>query len=99
MYSPVKLWRNQKYIASFLGKEGVIVSYTLIRIPPEGFSAEAPYPVAVVSFSGGERITVQLVDWEEKDLAIGRRVVVVVRRTTEPSNEDVIPYGIKVRPI
>ena len=98
MYSPVKLWRNQKHIASLLGKEGVIVSYTLIRIPPEGFSAEAPYPVVVVSFSDGERITAQLVDWEEKDLAIGRRVV-VVRRITEPSGEDVIPYGIKVRPV
>lgn len=98
MQSPVKIWRNQKSIAKILGKTGKIVSWTVIRVPPAGFSSLAPYPVVLVELTGGERMTAQLVDWEEKYLTIGQRVVTVVRRVTEPNAEGIIPYGIKVKP-
>jgi uncharacterized OB-fold protein len=98
-HSPVKIWRNQKYIANMLGREGVIVSWTVIRVPPGGFSSFAPYPVVVVDLAGDGRITAQLVDWMESDLAVGRRVRVVVRRISEPTTEGIIPYGIKVKPV
>jgi uncharacterized OB-fold protein len=104
MNSPVKIWRNQKYIATMLGREGNIVSWTVIRVPPAGFSNLAPYPVVIVDLVGGERITAQLVDppaveagWTEK--LIGMRVRVVVRRIREPTTEGIIPYGIKVKPV
>lgn len=104
MNSPVKIWRNQKYIAKMLGREGKIVSWTVIRVPPSGFSNLAPYPVVLVDLVGGGRITAQLVDppageagWNE-DL-VGMKVRVVVRRICEPTTEGVIPYGIKVKPV
>jgi len=99
MNSPVKIWRNQKHIAKLLGKEGKIVSWTIVRVPPTGFSSLAPYPVVVVELVDGGRITAQLVDWTEKDLAFGTKVNVVVRRVSEPETEGVINYGIKVRPL
>lgn len=99
MNSPVKIWRNQKYIAALLGKEGQIVSWTVIRVPPAGFSNLAPYPVVVVDLVGGGRITAQLVDWTESDLVVGKKVRVVVRRISEPTTEGIIPYGIKVKPL
>jgi len=82
-----------------LGRGGTIVSWTVIRVPPGGFSSLAPYPVVVVDITGGGRITAQLVDWNESDLAVGRKVRVVVRRISEPSTEGIIPYGIKVKPL
>ena len=82
-----------------LGREGTIVSWTVIRVPPAGFSNLAPYPVAVVNLVGGGRLTTQLVDWNEDDLTVGRRVKVVVRRICEPTTEGIIPYGIKVKPL
>ncbi len=97
--SPVKIWRNQKYIAGMLGREGTIVSWTVIRVPPAGFSNLAPYPVVIVDLVGGGRITAQLVDWSEEDIADGRRVKVIVRRISEPTTEGIIPYGVKVKPI
>lgn len=104
MNSPVKIWRNQKYIASMLGREGTIVSWTVVRVPPCGFLSLAPYPVVVVDLVGGGRITVQLVhppvgeaSWTEN--LVGIRVRVVVRRISEPTTEGVIPYGIKVKPV
>jgi len=98
MNSPVKIWRNQKHIAHMLGREGTIVSWTIIRLPPSGFSNLAPYPVVIVDLSDS-RITAQLVDWSEEDLTEGRRVKIVVRRISEPTTEGIIPYGIKVKPI
>lgn len=99
MQSPVKLWRNQKFIQELLGKEGSIVTHTLIRVPPNSFSSLAPYPVAVVQLDGGQRITVQVVDYKQEDLVIGARVRVVLRRVTDPTDDGVIPYGIKARPV
>lgn len=99
MQSPVKVWRNQKSIAGLLGKTGTVVAFTLIRVPPGGFSDQAPYPVVVVELEGSKRITAQLVDWQEADLQIGKKVITIVRRSTQPSTEGIIPYGIKVKPL
>ncbi len=82
-----------------LGKTGKIISWTVIRVPSTGFSSLAPYPVVIVELTGGGRITAQLVDCREEDLTFGRKVKVVIRRVSEPSTEDIIPYGIKVKPI
>jgi len=99
MYSPVKLWRNQKHTQTLLGKRGVIVSWTLIRVPPEGFSSHAPYPVVVVELENKQRIIAQMVDWDEKKCKTGQKVETVLRRISEPSLEGVIPYGVKVKPV
>lgn len=97
-HSPVKIWRNQKRIQSLLGKEGVVLTFTTIRVPPTNFSALAPYPIAVVALDEGEKITAQVVDYDDT-FKIGTRVKVVLRRVTDPSIDGVIPYGIKVRPL
>lgn len=86
-----------------LGREGRVVAWTVIRVPPAGFSNLAPYPVVIVDIIGGGRIMAQLVDlplgeagWNE-DL-VGMKVRVIVRRMCEPTTEGIIPYGIKVKP-
>jgi uncharacterized OB-fold protein len=97
--SPVKVWRHQKEIAYLLGREGKIISWTLVRVPPAGYEQEAPYPVVLVELEIGKRLVGQLVDWQNKDLKIGKRVKTVYRRTRQPDPEGVIPYGIKFKPI
>jgi uncharacterized OB-fold protein len=99
MVSPVKIWRNQRKIAKLVGKTGTIISWTLIRVPPEGFASYAPYPVVIVKLDGGERLTVQLVDWIAEDLEIGRWVRTVVRKIGEADSEGVLVYGIKAKPL
>ena len=99
MLSPVKIWRNQKKVASLIGKRGKIVSWTLIRVPPTDFTSLAPYPVAIISFNEGGMMMAQIVDFEMKHLKKGQRVVTVVRRVTKASDDGVIPYGIKAIPI
>jgi len=99
MISPVKIWRNQKHIAKQLGQTGKIISWSLIRVPPEGFSEQAPYPIAVVELTGKAKILAQVVDWKINELHRGQKVKTVVRKTIEATQDGVIPYGIKVKPI
>ncbi len=99
MVSPVKIWRNQKDIKAFVGKEGRIVSYTVITAPPKGFKEQAPYPVVIVALDDDRRFVGQLVDWEREHLRIGQRVAVVVRRIYQTAQDAVIPYGVKFKPI
>lgn len=98
MISPVKIWRNQKRIAGLIGKTGTIVTWTIVRVPPADFSNQAPYPVVVVAFAGGKKMTCQLVDWEEKHLVAGQKVITIVRKVFE-TGDGVIPYGLKVKPL
>ncbi len=98
MRSPVKIWRNQKKISIKVGKIGTIVSWTYIRVPPADFGDQAPYPVVIVELEDHIRMTAQLVDWEQKHLAIGQNVVTIIRRVIQPNADGVIPYGIKVKP-
>lgn len=99
MQSPVKIWRNQKKIQSLLGNTGKIVSWTIVRVPPAGFSDQAPYPVVIVKLDNSSTITAQLVDYSEKHLVFGQKVVTIIRRVIQPNTEGIIPYGIKVKPI
>ncbi len=98
MITPVKLWRNQKYLHSGLGKAGTIISFTLIRSAPIGFEPLAPYPVVLVEM-GNTRLMGQLVDFGTENLCFGQKVISVLRRVREPEAQAVIVYGIKFKPI
>ncbi len=82
-----------------IGKSGVIISWTMIRVPPADYGYQAPYPVVLVTLDDGDSITAQMVDYAIDQVVIGQRVMTVVRRTIQSRTDDVIPYGIKVKPI
>ena len=97
MISPVKVWRNQKYVARMIGKIGVIVSWSIVRTPPADFGYQAPYIIAIVKLDDGQSICAQVADCQFSDVAFGKRVKTIVRRTIQADTNDVIPYGIKVK--
>ncbi len=99
MISPVKIWRNQQHFTKLIGKTGIIVSWTMIRVPPDGFSEQAPYPLAIVRLDDGTHITAQVVDWDKHQLHSKQKMITVLRRTIETTADGVIPYGIKVKPL
>lgn len=77
----------------FSGK-GKIISYTVIRTPPEGFEEYAPYTVAVIRLDEGANITAQIVGDAEK-IKIGKRVHPVFRKMFEDGSNGLIHYGLK----
>jgi len=99
MISPVKIWRRQKEKRLILGKVGQIISWTKIYVAPKDFKNIAPYPVVLVELEDKKRFVGQLVDYDEKNLKIGQKVKTVLRKTRNIGQEEVIPYGIKFKPI
>lgn len=99
MFSPVKIWRNQKHIVQRMGKTGKVVSWTMIHVPQESFKNQAPYPVVLIDLDSGGRITAQMVDWDGSHVKIGQKVTTAIRRITQPTDDSIISYGIKVKPI
>ena len=53
----------------------------------------------MVKLESGEKLTAPLVDYEKKDLKTGKKVKVILRKVREGDREDVLVYGIKLKPI
>lgn len=99
MISPVKIWRRQKKIKQLLGKKGKIISWTKIYVTGVDFKNYAPYYIALVELENKKKIIAQIAEAEENVDYFNKKVEVVLRRIREISEEDVIPYGIKVKAI
>lgn len=98
MASPVTIWRKHKTLHNYLNKRGKLLVWTKVFVAPEGFEHQAPYLVGIVKFDDGEKLPVQIVDCEEKDLKVNKSVKVVIRKIGKGKPEEVIEYGIKVKP-
>lgn len=99
MNSPVQIWRSHKKLHQYLNKVGKLLVWTKIFIPPAGFEHQAPYIVGIVQFADGERLPMQIVDCQEEDLKPNQSVRTVVRKIGKVRQDEVIEYGIKVKPL
>ncbi|MBC8175649.1 MAG: Zn-ribbon domain-containing OB-fold protein [Candidatus Marinimicrobia bacterium] len=82
-----------------LGREGTLITYTIIRVPPGQFSDQAPYAVGIVELDGGVRITTQVVDCDFDEIKIGKKVKVEFRKISSEGEAGIICYGYKCVPI
>lgn len=97
MNSPVTIWRDHKNLHNYLNKIGRVIVWTKILVPPTGFEHEAPYLVGIIQFSD-EKLPLQIVDCNEEDLKPNQKVITVIRKIGKAKSEDVIEYGVKVKP-
>ncbi|MGB7295425.1 MAG: Zn-ribbon domain-containing OB-fold protein [Candidatus Aminicenantales bacterium] len=81
-----------------LADAGKIVTFTIIRVPPQPFSDQAPYAVGIVDLDDGVRLTGQIVDCAFEELKIGQRVKIEFRKVYEEGAAGVIYYGYKFVP-
>lgn len=99
MNSPIKIWREHKNLRNYLGKTGKVLVWTKILVPPAGFEHQAPYIVGIIQFEDKEKLPLQIVDCEEQDLKVNQKVKVVIRKIGKVASDEVIEYGIKVKPL
>lgn len=99
MSSPVTVWREHKKLHNYLNKTGTLLVWTKIFVAPGGFEHQVPYLVGIIQFDSGEKIPLQIVDSEEEGLKINQKVITVIRKIGKAKSEDVIEYGIKVKPL
>ena len=98
MSSPVKNWRDTKLFAKLLGRKAKLLVWTKVFTPALGFEHQVPYFVGIVEFQSGTKLSAQIVDCLEEQLQVGLEVITVLRRIGKSKADEVITYGIKVKP-
>jgi uncharacterized protein len=79
-----------------LPRDGKVVTFTVIRVPPAGFTEQTPLPIALVELTNGVRLMVQIGDVENPEtLEIGMPVRLEFRRVSWDGEAGVIFYGHK----
>lgn len=91
--------RGREFETVTLPREGTLVTYTVIHVPPAGFQGQAPLVLGLVELEGGVRTMVQVADVPDLDaLEIGMPVRLEFRRISEDGEAGLIFYGHKAVP-
>jgi uncharacterized OB-fold protein len=87
---------GRSFTDEVLPRNGRVVTYTVIRVPPAGFTEQTPLPIALVELDNGVRLMVQIADVEDPEtLEIGMPVRLEFRRVAWDGEAGVIFYGHK----
>ncbi len=90
---------SHSFAAVTLPRTGKVVTYTVVRVPPAGFTEQSPLPIALVELDEGVRIMVQIGDVADVSaLEVGMPVRLEFRRIKSDGEAGVIFYGHKAVP-
>jgi len=87
--------QSQEFEFIKLKPEGKIITFTIIRIPSDQFSRQAPFAVAIIETVDGARLTTQVVDCKLEDIEIGKSVRLIFRRIQKEGKSGILQYGYK----
>ena len=71
----------------------------MIYVAGHACTSDAPFPVVLVQLESGEKVYGKMVDFDEQDLAIGTKVISVLRKIRDRDKSDIIAYGLKFKPL
>ncbi len=89
---------SREFAPVMLAGSGQLLTYTIIRVPPDPFEDQAPYAVGIAELDDGVRLTAQVVDCDFSELKVGMRVSLEFRKLSEDGDAGVIYYGYKFVP-
>jgi len=81
-----------------LSDEGVVKTYTIIRVAPTNFIDEVPYAVGIVELSDGLSTMMQITDCDAEDISIGMPVKIEFRKVQSEGEAGILMYGYKAVP-
>ncbi|NIM20135.1 MAG: transcriptional regulator [Candidatus Latescibacteria bacterium] len=87
--------KNGEFEKTTLPDEGKIVSYSMIHVTASNFSDEAPIALGIIELDNGTKITAQVTDCTEDELAVGVPVKLEFRKVQEAGESGVLCYGYK----
>lgn len=86
----------REFVPEVLPRDGKVVTFTIVRVPPAGFTEQSPLSIALVELSNGVRLMVQIGDVEDPEtVEIGMPVRLEFRRISSDGEAGVIFYGHK----
>jgi len=89
---------NQELEKTKLSDQGKVLSYTIIRVPPQQFVDQAPYAMAIVELDDGVNVMAQLVDCSFDEIKIGMKVRIEFRKIFQVGQSGILCYGYKFVP-
>lgn len=89
---------KREFAKTKLAESGALLTYTVIRVAPEGFEDQTPYAVGIAELDDGARLTAQVVDCDFSRLKVGLRVKLEFRKMHEDGAAGIIHYGYKFVP-
>jgi hypothetical protein len=78
-----------------LKPEGKILTFTVVHVAADAFSTQTPFAVGIIETDDGARLTAQIVDCKPEDLAIGKRVQLMLRCIQKEGKAGILQYGYK----
>ena len=78
-----------------LKPEGKILTYTIIRVASDAFSAQTPFAVAIIETKEGARLTAQVVDCTPEEVSTGKDVKLMFRCIQREGKAGILQYGYK----
>ena len=90
--------QGREFEATKLAERGKVLTYTIIRVPPQQFVDQAPFAVGIVELEDGVCLTGQIVDCGFDLIEIGLPVKLEFRKMYDVGESGVICYGYKFVP-
>ena len=90
--------KTREFETTMLADKGKVISYTIIRVPPQQFADQAPYAVGIVELEDEIKLTGQIVDCDFKDLKTGMKVKIEFRKIFQDGESGILCYGYKFIP-
>ena len=91
--------RGDSFETFNLSREGVVITSTVIHVPPDEFLMEAPYAMAVVETPEGARLMTQVVDCDPSSVLPGMNVSLEFRLIRKEGHSGILCYGHKAVPV
>ncbi len=82
-----------------LSRRGKVITATVVHVPPESLSMEAPYAMAIIETPEGARFMAQVVDCDPSEVKPGTDVSLVFRLVRKEGHGGILCYGHKAVPI
>ncbi len=80
-----------------LSRQGVLYSYTIVRVPPAGWPGQVPYVLGQVEMPEGPHVLAEIIDCPEDSLQIGM-VVVLALASVKAEGSEAVKVVYKFRP-
>ena len=71
---------------------GKLFSYTVVRVPPAGWTGPVPYVLGEVELAEGPHVLAEVVDAEAADLAVGMDMELALQSVTTAAGEEKAVY-------
>ena len=65
-----------------LSREGTLYSYTIVRVPPDGWPGAVPYVLGEVELEEGPHILAEIIEVAHDDLRVGLKVQLAFQEVT-----------------